>query len=117
MSTMIEMKFRNNGSLITFQYYLKWLRLFYDYPQEYVADRVHIVRQTYSHYETGRIYPSYSALYNLSKLYELPTCPLLRLCATNELYMDSPDDLIKLGNVDYMIKMYEERELLPKHNI
>lgn len=35
--------------------YLKELRKSYNYSQEYVASQLNITRQTYSHYETGRI--------------------------------------------------------------
>lgn len=42
--------------------YLKHLRKSRRYTQEEVAARLHISRQTYSHYETGRIRPSINVL-------------------------------------------------------
>lgn len=49
--------------------YLKQLRSAYNYKQEHVAAALHISRQTYSHYETGRITPSVKVLYNLARFY------------------------------------------------
>lgn len=49
--------------------YLKNLRKSCHYTQEEVAAHLHISRQTYSHYETGRIKPSINVLYHLAKLY------------------------------------------------
>ena len=37
--------------------YLKELRKSCGYSQEFVASHLNITRQTYSHYETGRISP------------------------------------------------------------
>lgn len=49
--------------------YLKQLRKSQHYRQEDVASHLHISRQTYSHYETGRIKPSIIVLYQLAKFY------------------------------------------------
>ena len=91
-----------DDSILTLQLYLKWLRLRNGYAQEYVADRINIIRQTYSHYETGRIYPSIGSLYRLCLLYDLPTCPALKLGAINELYIDSVDELEQMDNGVFM---------------
>lgn len=37
--------------------YLKLLRKKHNYSQEFFASKLNIIRQTYSHYETGRIQP------------------------------------------------------------
>lgn len=50
---------------------LKSLRESHQYSQQYVADYLHIIRQTYSHYETGRINPPAKNLYALAALYEI----------------------------------------------
>lgn len=52
--------------------YLRELRKSYNYSQDFVASQLSISRQTYSHYETGRITPPMNSLYNLSKLYKVP---------------------------------------------
>lgn len=49
--------------------YLKELRKACRYKQDFVASQLHISRQTYSHYETGRIKPPAEKLLRLAKLY------------------------------------------------
>ena len=39
------------------------------YSQQFVADYLGVVRQTYSHYETGRIEPGMDIILKLSELY------------------------------------------------
>ncbi|MDD6812329.1 MAG: helix-turn-helix transcriptional regulator [Lachnospiraceae bacterium] len=63
--------------------YLKELRKSYNYSQEFVASQLYITRQTYSHYETGRITPPVNSLYNLSKLYKIPIENFLEFTTTN----------------------------------
>ena len=57
--------------------YLKQLRKSHRYRQEDVASHLHISRQTYSHYETGRIKPSLNVLYHLAKLYGISADEIL----------------------------------------
>lgn len=52
--------------------FLKELRALDHYSQEFVASYLNIIRQTYSHYETGRIIPPADSLYKLSQLYNVP---------------------------------------------
>lgn len=52
--------------------YLRQLRVSSGYKQSLIASKLNISRQTYSHYETGRIRPPARALYNMAKLYEVP---------------------------------------------
>ena len=68
--------------------YLRELRKTYSYSQEFVASHLNITRQTYSHYETGRITPPTNALYNLAKLYGVPVENFLDLVVTYEINMD-----------------------------
>ena len=58
--------------------YLKHLRKSRRYTQEEVATRLHISRQTYSHYETGRIRPSINVLYQLAKYYGVSADDILK---------------------------------------
>ncbi len=51
--------------------YLKQLRMLHHYKQEDIASRLNICRQTYSHYETGRIKPSIRVMCNLAQIYEI----------------------------------------------
>lgn len=68
--------------------YLKELRKSYNYSQDFVASHLNITRQTYSHYETGRIMPPVNSLYNLSKLYGVSVDSFLELSANYNINMD-----------------------------
>ena len=57
---------------------LKRLRKERNFTQEEIAEHLHITRQTYSHYETGRIQPSISILLVLKTLYNVPLSDLLK---------------------------------------
>ena len=94
---------------ITLEQYLKQLRKSYNYSQEFVASHLNITRQTYSHYETGRITPPTNSLYNLAKLYGIPVENFLDLVVTysinddfapksNEYGIDTTDDLNQFLN-------------------
>ena len=50
---------------------LKQLRKVHNYTQDYVAEALGIVRQTYSHYETGKRMPDAESLYKLAGLYNI----------------------------------------------
>ena len=58
---------------------LKELRIVNNYTQDYVAAALGIVRQTYSHYETGRRVPDAEVLYKLSGLYNISVDDLLHI--------------------------------------
>lgn len=70
--------------------YLRELRKAHGYTQEYVASRLNIIHQTYSHYETGRITPPADSLYLLAKLYHIPAETLLRLTVPANLNEEIP---------------------------
>ena len=58
---------------------LKQLRTAHAYTQDYVASMLGIIRQAYSHYETGRCVPPTAALYQLAQLYHISVEELLRM--------------------------------------
>lgn len=58
---------------------LKELRKVNNYTQDYVAEVLGVVRQTYSHYETGKRTPDAAALYKLAGLYNISIDDLLHL--------------------------------------
>lgn len=72
----------------TLEQYLKELRKSCNYSQEFVASHLNITRQTYSHYETGRITPPVNSLYNLARLYGIPVENLLELAVTYSINTD-----------------------------
>ena len=65
---------------------LRELRKSHFYTQDYVASYIGVIRQTYSHYETGRCIPPYQSLYKLAGLYGVEVEDLLHL--TMELNAD-----------------------------
>ncbi len=72
----------------TLEQYLKDLRKSCNYSQEFVASHLNITRQTYSHYETGRVTPPVNSLYNLARLYGVPVENFLDLVVTYNINMD-----------------------------
>lgn len=58
---------------------LQELRKTNNYTQDYVAEVLGVVRQTYSHYETGKRTPNYDALIKLADLYNISVDDLLNL--------------------------------------
>ena len=71
---------------------LKELRKAHSYTQDYVAETLGIVRQTYSHYETGKRTPSSEMLYKLAGLYEISIDDLMYLVISldRNTYFDAP---------------------------
>ncbi len=67
---------------------LKRLRKERHLSQEEVAERLHIRRQTYSHYETGRRKPSAKCLCALMALYKIPMSELLRCMGVDQMEED-----------------------------
>lgn len=59
--------------------FLRSLRKSHGYTQEFVASKLNIIHQTYSHYETGRITPPADSLYLLARLYNISVEQLLQL--------------------------------------
>lgn len=64
---------------------LKELRNSFSYSQAFIAEKLCISRQTYSHYETGRIIPPADALCQLADLYHVSVDTLLSHHISNAL--------------------------------
>lgn len=73
--------------------YLRELRKSFGYSQEFVASHLNIIRQTYSHYETGRIIPPTDALCHLAELYKVPLGTLFELSTNNTVRLDFHTDM------------------------
>ena len=71
---------------------LKELRKLHSYTQDYVASMLGVVRQTYSHYETGKRTPNSETLYKLSGLYNVPIDDFMYLTIEldKNIYYDAP---------------------------
>ena len=71
---------------------LKELRKAHGYTQDYVATVLDIVRQTYSHYETGKRTPNSETLFKLAGLYNISVDDLMQLTTEidRNVYYDAP---------------------------
>ena len=96
----------------TLQEYLKYLRVSHGYSQEYVADKLHIIRQTYSHYETGRIIPPVTALTALARLYNIPGEDLMRISAST--YQNAIDPTGEAHTPDPLDDIRVDLEVRPR---
>lgn len=72
---------------------LKELRKINGFTQDYVASVLGIVRQTYSHYETGNRTPNSETLFKLAGLYNISVDDLMQLTVTldRNVYYDAPN--------------------------
>ena len=73
---------------------LKILRSSYGYSQDYIAQKLGVVRQTYSHYENGRRIPDGNILLNLADLYEISIGDLMLFLSGGE----TPVEQITFGS-------------------
>ena len=71
---------------------LRELRKAHSYTQDYVASMLGVVRQTYSHYETGKRTPNSETLYKLAGLYDVPIDDFMHLTIDldKNIYYDAP---------------------------
>lgn len=69
----------NATTPVTLPDYLKYLRESHGYSQKEVAEWLNTVRQTYSHYECGRIVPPVTTLFALATFYDIPAETLTRI--------------------------------------
>ena len=71
---------------------LRDLRAVHGYNQDYVASFLGIVRQTYSHYETGQRTPNSETLFKLAGLYNISVEDLMQLTMDidRNIYYDAP---------------------------
>ena len=71
---------------------LRELRTLHGYNQDYVASFLGVVRQTYSHYETGQRTPSSETLFKLAGLYNISVDDLMQLTTDidRNIYYDAP---------------------------
>ena len=71
---------------------LKELRKAHGYTQDDVASLLGVVRQTYSHYETGKRTPSSESLFKLAGFYNISVDDLMQLTMEldRNIYYDAP---------------------------
>ena len=94
---------------------LKELRKIYGYRQDDVAAALGCVRQTYSHYETGKRTPDHEALFKLAGLYHVSVDDLMQ--SSEDLagfleYFNNPHNQKKFqyfGNLEKELIYYFEK--------
>ncbi len=96
---------------------LKELRKMYSYTQDYVASALGIVRQTYSHYETGKRMPNPEILIKLAGLYHISVDDLLMLTTDidRSVYFDVPNSTPSSEAVDEMIQFFNSPSAAKKY--
>ena len=102
---------------------LRELRTVHGYNQDYVASFLGIVRQTYSHYETGQRTPNSEVLFKLSGLYGISVEDLMQLTTDidRNIYYDAPapsqssEDLA--GFLDYFNKPSNQKKYQMFNNL
>lgn len=84
------------------------LRKLHSYTQDYVASVLGIVRQTYSHYETGKRSPSPETLYKLASLYDISMEDLMQesVQLDPEIFYEPSAKRQKRGDLDMVIEYY-----------
>ncbi len=96
--------------------YLRQLRVSSHYRQNFVAAKLNISRQTYSHYETGRIRPPARALYGLAKLYEVPVESLLSCMVSGrrdgKFTVEKPENRLGYREHESEDEYFQEKKLL-----
>lgn len=88
---------------------LKRLRKARNFSQEDVAERLHVIRQTYSHYETGRVQPPVRKLYDLSVIYGIPMSELLNYMDDSRMEEISEEISVVLSEQEYELLRYYRR--------
>ena len=79
-----------NNQLLSIK--IKELRKAHGYTQDYVASAIGVIRQTYSHYETGKRTPNPEILFKIAGLYNISVDDLLQLTIDidRNIYYDAP---------------------------
>lgn len=85
---------------------LKTLRKIKKYSQQEVADYLKVIRQTYSHYETGRIIPTYKNFMKLAELYGISVNSLIELTDMGENEDVARTDFSKLSDEEWKLVNY-----------
>ncbi len=104
-----------NSNIVRLQDYLKYLRESHGYSQELVADELHIIRQTYSHYECGRNVPPVNTLFHLAVFYDIPAETLIRIAEADYIRNTGEESPEALPDPDaWMDNVRSDMEVRPK---
>lgn len=96
---------------------LRELRKAHSYTQDYLAEVLGVVRQTYSNYETGKRRPDSDALYKLAGLYNISIDDLLHLTVEidRNVYYDAPNPTASSIEIDEYITFLNAPENQKKY--
>jgi len=88
---------------------LRELRKIHCYTQDYVASVLGVVRQTYSHYETGKRSPSPEMIVKLAGLYKVSVDDLLHMSIELErsVFFDAPEPTQSAGELAEYLAFFE----------
>lgn len=97
---------------------LKELRTAHGYKQEDIASVLGIVRQTYSHYETGKRSPDSATLYKLAGFYNISIEDLLHLTISldRNVYYDAPNPTPSSADLDEYLEFFNKPENKKKYH-
>lgn len=93
---------------------LKRLREQNGYSQQQVAEYLNIIRQTYSHYETGRIAPPMKNIYALARFYDIEPNVLIGTESVNS-KTDNQNELT--SQEAYLLYCFRKLDERDKHSI
>ena len=94
---------------------LKSLRKAYNYTQDDVAAVLGVVRQTYSHYETGKRKPDINTLFMLAGLYNISVDEFSMIDVEKEGFTSRESDLFDM--IDYLNHPFNIKKLRYLTNI
>mgnify|MGYP001095290996 CR=1 FL=1 len=89
---------------------LRELRTAFGYKQEDVAAALGVVRQTYSHYETGKRRPDHTTLFKLAGLYHISVEDLLQLSVAidRDINFDAPQPTQSSEDLAQFLEYFNE---------
>lgn len=80
---------------------MRELRITNEYSQQFVSNHIHIARQTYSLYETGKRIPDLRTVCDLADLYHVPVDLLLYVDLSCDQILDAPAIRYTTGTTDH----------------
>ncbi len=87
---------------------LKELRKMHGYTQDFVAVSIGVVRQTYSHYESGRRTPRYDVLFKLSVLYHISLDDLMSLIEEHDADDSTPPTTVAATEISKFLAYFKQ---------
>ena len=99
---------------------MRELRITSEYSQQFVSNHIHIARQTYSLYETGRRIPDLKTVCDLAELYHVPVDLLLYVDLSGDQLADASESGYAAGspaNNSFSLSGADARMLTNYHSL